>query len=503
MKKLEIQESDIISTITSYDKRQSLRVADDLVLDFLLKVDSTGVGLLLCVQAKGEDDYVQFACWFLSDLIDEAQSDEPIIVLQQLAIKFGLTIRIGDFLNKFIFKETIPLKPGQENELMKIHASKKDIIATQFIKVEVVDEKKVAKCALAFAIDRDPYLAWIKKQEVQEPISVDIAPQMKSSITYYDLIRAESSLEFTMPNSQLGTGRGGILFRVRHPDYLLEAGFTEKSVYILRNSARLDYEIDVDSPLQRTSYLIGWSPEKIILVCVETTDKNGNPLGPDKLPSMESRTKTLKTNATIPPNSLLEWARKQSIAQTTVYQSESEFYQAVIAALQTISDKVESITMQNPFWDISYDGNKIISRSPKKETDIHPTIHGLLSDIALAKNFQIAREFHIAGGQLDFLISGSLRTGKVVSVCVEFKHAHSTDLKHGLTVQLPAYMKAKASDFGIYCVMYFKGIHFSEPAGYDYGKLQVELSILANSKGLSNIRIIVFDFSYPISPSKV
>lgn len=146
MKKLEIQESDIISTITSYDKRQSLRVADDLVLDFLLKVDSTGVGLLLCVQAKGEDDYVQFACWFLSDLIDEAQSDEPIIVLQQLAIKFGLTIRIGDFLNKFIFKETIPLKPGQENELMKIHASKKDIIATQFIKVEVVDEKKVAKC---------------------------------------------------------------------------------------------------------------------------------------------------------------------------------------------------------------------------------------------------------------------------------------------------------------------------------------------------------------------
>ena len=104
---------------------------------------------------------------------------------------------------------------------------------------------------------------------------------------------------------------------------------------------------------------------------------------------------------------------------------------------------------------------------------------------------------------MDFLVSGQLKTREIANVCVEFKHAHSRKLKSGLLKQLPAYMQTKGCDFGIYCVMFFKGKYFEKPEKYDLESLDFYLKNLAGSAGLSNIRILVLDLSYPIPPSQL
>jgi hypothetical protein len=111
-----------------------------------------------------------------------------------------------------------------------------------------------------------------------------------------------------------------------------------------------------------------------------------------------------------------------------------------------------------------------------------------------AKNLEITPEFPIAGGRLDFLISGVLSTGKIISACVEFKHAHSNDLLRGLLKQLPAYTQAKGSDYGIYGVLFFKGPYFPEPSGYDKHSLEFFLRGEQLAAGYGNIRELILDF---------
>lgn len=97
MKDLEIKETDIVTTVNSCDRKQNLTLMDDLVLELFLTVDSEGIDLILCSLVKGDDQYIQFGYWVLSELIDEAQTDKPIILLQQLAIRFGLAHKAKKF----------------------------------------------------------------------------------------------------------------------------------------------------------------------------------------------------------------------------------------------------------------------------------------------------------------------------------------------------------------------------------------------------------------------
>ena len=92
----------------------------------------------------------------------------------------------------------------------------------------------------------------------------------------------------------------------------------------------------------------------------------------------------------------------------------------------------------------------IVSRSPKREVEIHQTIHCYLSDQALLRSFQVIPEFKTGVGNVDFMILGQLSNGDSVKVCVECKNAHSPDLIHGLTKQLPSYMENTLSGSGIY-----------------------------------------------------
>jgi len=334
-------------------------------------------------------------------------------------------------------------------------------------------------------------------------VTIDIAPRLRGHVTPRDLIEAITSLKFWIDLTQLSKNNG-FLFKVAHPDYYLEIGFASDSFYIIRNDQKLNMYIGPDTQIGYAMCVAVWQPTELKLTILDKSYGEAIDSGADAIAEVNNRTKALKTPPTLPPNSLINWARKELIAPVTLYDSASHFYQEATFALQSIPDKAVTANIYNIFWDITYKGLlEIAPRKPKKEPDIVSIIHGLLCDVATAKNFEITPQYPLGGGKLDFLISGRLKTGEVANVCVEFKHAHSRKLRDGLLKQLPTYMKNKGCDFGIYCVMFFKGKYFEEPKKYTIETLNSYLHSLWGPAGLSNIRILVFNLSYPIQPSKL
>ena len=340
-------------------------------------------------------------------------------------------------------------------------------------------------------------------------VQVDISPPFKGHVTPRGLIEPRGTVEFQTDYSRIGGPYVGYIFQLKSKDFTFEAGFTQDHFYLQRNDQRVEKPIvPIYGPLGRVHFFATWDVDRLVLTILDETYKETIATlsnTDEKTREVEKRTVTVWTPPTLPPTSLLRWARKESILPTVVYNTAEHLHETVASSIEAIADIVESLDAFNSFWDITYEGPRIVRRRPKRETDIHPTIHSLLFHIALAKNLEISREYPIAGGRLDFLVSGPLISGGSGSVCLEFKHAHSgeNELLHGLLKQLPAYMTAKGSDFGIYCVMYFKGMFFEEPGAYDSKQLRLMLEKKQREVGLANIRTLVMDLSGRPSPSKL
>lgn len=339
-----------------------------------------------------------------------------------------------------------------------------------------------------------------------DAVEYHIAWHIQDTMSPYGLILPIAVFEFNTIYSELR--KTGILFRIACAEYLLECGITVDGLYIQRNSDRLEFRLDPVVDLAgKVHFFVTWEPDSLSISVFDESTHTPTKLGYSEgvlISTGQGRTVRLKTQPTLPPNSLLHWAREQAIFPKRVYDSPAEFRAAVWLALDAITEVIENLRLDNPFWDIEYDGPKLKGRSPKREPDIHPTIQALLTFIAQAKNFDIAREYLVAGGQLDFLISGPLSTGEIANACIEFKLAHSNDLVDGLLKQLPAYMKAKGCDFGIYCVLYFKGPDFPKPREYsDPNDLLVFLENEKRNAGYKNIRIRVLDVARQKTPSQL
>ncbi len=506
--KFQITETQVQEAIISPNEQQVAKF-DELEVRFFVKQMLHAGGkyyLLVCTRWDGSNLLVDLAFRIPTELADEAKTLKPIILLQQLALKFGLTIRVGQQLNKFIFRELIPIELSNEpTKLVEvINPENRSFIQSMFIRIEQQRNEKIAHCALGYCIDSDKYLSWLIGKKVVGDVIIDIAPRLRGHVTPRDLIEASGTLVFWTNYSQLGASKQGYLFRLTADNYYLEVGFTETSFYIARNESKLEAPIPTDRPNEYVNCYAMWQPTKLSVSMLDKSYDEAVSSGADAVTEIENRTKEIKTPPLLPPNSLITWARKQAIVPTIVYDSLSHFYQEVVSALQSIPDKAKTANIYNAFWNITYRGLfEIAPRKPKREPDIVALVHGLLFDVATAKHFEVSPQYPLGGGELDFLISGHLKTGETANVCVEFKHAHSNRLRHGLLKQLPEYMQTKGSDFGIYCIMFFKGKYFDKPKKYDVEGLDFYLKNLASSAGLSNIRILVFDLSYPKPPSQL
>lgn len=162
----------------------------------------------------------------------------------------------------------------------------------------------------------------------------------------------------------------GLLFSVSANNYFLELRITDENVVLTRNNVQIAAALaPPDKRIDVFLMEVLWSPSELTVM---VTDK----AGPQRRSSAE-------TPPTFPPHSLQDWARRQSLIPTVNYESPIVVYETAFDQLQQLQRKIIDTNAINGFWDLQYSGNTIVSRKPKRETDIHPQIRLLLYDFEL------------------------------------------------------------------------------------------------------------------------
>lgn len=324
-------------------------------------------------------------------------------------------------------------------------------------------------------------------------IEVSIADGLRPKTGILNAIRATCTI-YLVANYEDIKGPGSLVF-VRSPGYILSLQIESDRVCLIKNN----YFVAVDFCRKakrhgQLSISISWSPTRLAVQLGDGDGYRGN----------ETLTPPL-----FPPNLLKEWARRNALAPQQTYASAHAFFEEVVLQLQTLATKIIDTDAIDGFWDTIRDGNKIISRNPKHETEIHPQIRLLLEDLEIQRCWTISPEHPTGSGFLDFLITGKLADGRNAHICVEFKRAHASDLAHGLFTQLPEYMDRKRTDYGVYCVVDFgdaypAAVSSLNVPGFDMPNtpLGLALPIAANNVGRPFLLTLIFDVSRKSPPSK-
>ena len=516
--KKRISRNNIRDVISSPISSSTIKIDDLEIHIYLGKFSSVPQirYLLICARFINGKEIIDEAYKLLPEIIENTLSTEPIVVLQEFASRFGFQIRIGNILNKFIYQEIIPFEPNSDNkDLFKLMVQSGEAFeSSQYIKI--VDDKngRFVKCALMFCINLQKYNIWLSEAKElnldSDPdlFSCEIAQPLKGYCTIRDILQSIGTIEININYSQLMQSQKGIFFRLVSRLYNFELGFENDLFYFERCNDRL--ELPFDSTVNQNgdiSFYAMWNPNKLSMLILEKSVE-GKKLNKNDFQVIQGiidkKIVSKNTVTTTPPYSLINKIRKQDILPEVAYETENDFDLVVTSLLQSIEDKVKTIGLFHSFWNITYDGLKIINRLPKHEIEIHPLILGLLNDQALAKNLAITREYPIGGGNLDFLVTGQLKNYENVHACIEFKNAHSQDLEAGLAKQLPAYMRSKGCDYGLYGVLYFRGQYFNGPEEFkNINELVLHLENIRTKNGLVNIRILIIDVSNAISPSRL
>lgn len=166
-----------------------------------------------------------------------------------------------------------------------------------------------------------------------------------------------------------------------------------------------------------------------------------------------------------------ELIKKRNIPNIKTENDLSDYILYVINDL--IVHEVENRNWTDAFWNgkrkwKKADGESIsIPAEPKSETEIQSTLHVLFRLLLDSLGIQVDREVGVGKGNIDFKFTYATNRENIVNTHLEFKLAHHPRIKHGLTKQLPAYLKAERSTCGIFAIMWFKdekGKFFKEPA---------------------------------------
>jgi hypothetical protein len=118
---------------------------------------------------KGKDFEISLGFKILAELTNELTKTTPVLLLQALVQRFGLSLQIGNQINKFIMSETIniPKTTGGQGELVHMVNPKEHAFTnSSYIRFDVKKDVIVYRCLLAFAIDDTDYMNWLRGKEI-------------------------------------------------------------------------------------------------------------------------------------------------------------------------------------------------------------------------------------------------------------------------------------------------------------------------------------------------
>ena len=323
---------------------------------------------------------------------------------------------------------------------------------------------------------------------MQEPI-IEVSPAFKGVITVADLLTTEGTLQFSTNRNSVN--EGGVLFQLIYDNFVFILSIQNSLIVFQRNEvvSVLTLQEILDKNDEVMVFAI-WTHETLTLHCMAGKD--------------DKRAK-VQTIPTATPLQLIRLARKNSLIPMEKYSTEEDLREKIHSCLMTINEKIREADAFKSFWNITYSGNTIIDRKPKKEVEIQPLIHCFLSDQMLLSNIEVIPEHKTGEGNLDFLFIGYVEGQGMSRFCAEFKLAHSQDLNKGLLQQLPAYMSVSKATYGAYCVLNYKGGWFDLPGLPEEMALDIHLSLVL-AKGdnpfCQNIRVFIFELAKIKTASK-
>ena len=316
-----------------------------------------------------------------------------------------------------------------------------------------------------------------------------ISESFKSYISLVDFAQPEFTLCFSL--TTLVLGHEELLFNVTSGNYLISLIKTENGSLILKRNSK---EVCADLCLYNLDIASLWvtvAPNQIGI----TISSSGNI-------ELSNR---ISTDTVYPPQELIRYIRNASIEPRIHYNNQESFREKVQSNILWLSNKISTTGGYKSYWNITYDGQKIIDRKPKKETEVQPLIHQAIYDVMESSSITVTPEFPTGDGNVDFLFSAYIEDQGMVTICAEVKLAHSKDLINGYTHQLPKYMSSTNSKYGIYVVLNYKGDWFDKPVfgnGFDAYDQLMMATTKVNFVEPDRIRVVEVNLAKPLTASK-
>ena len=166
-KKYQISEDDVTKVIKGPDevKRINLEFGHELI--FYLKQMPEGYHLLVDCHLKGNQVIVITAYKIFPDLLKEIDSDDPLVVLEKFANKFGLPIQIGGFEEKYIAGDSFPVGVGQDpRQIVKIlNPQNHSLTQSMMMRVRNEGQFQFIDVSVAYCIDKDEYGKYLAENQ--------------------------------------------------------------------------------------------------------------------------------------------------------------------------------------------------------------------------------------------------------------------------------------------------------------------------------------------------
>jgi hypothetical protein len=282
------------------------------------------------------------------------------------------------------------------------------------------------------------------------------------------------------PNVALNPRMSHEIFLVESTDYRMQLLIDNKCVRFRRGSFEACRSIE--AARRKAQIICSWRPDQFCLTVLMDDRIGDNPY------------ECVDTGPIFVPQDLLQWARRQTLTERRSYKSGAEFLSVISDCLNMVGKKIEETKAFSLFWDFPRQRANIKDQRlalPKRETQTMAGIRALLQDQSLLLAFDVSAETQAGPGILDMKLVAPLEGGGLSKIALEGKRAHSTDLEHGLEVQLPTYMRSINADHGIYLVLWFRCAEFDQPTK-ELVELTWHLTTLAHGR---NITVKYLDLS--------
>lgn len=131
---------------------------------FLRKQDD---GTYILVDGTWRDSRLEVVLAYrLSEqFINEVKSDDPLLVMQHLATRFGVFVKVGEQTSKFIYESTFEVDSKLDQaQLFEVVGGKAGhyVMKSSSFRWERKQGYAFVEISMVYALDRDDYMDWLK-----------------------------------------------------------------------------------------------------------------------------------------------------------------------------------------------------------------------------------------------------------------------------------------------------------------------------------------------------